>query len=49
MAVYEADMKAKFAGTFLPDQWDRNYKNAAKEFIWQWLFPTQSLTLLPET
>lgn len=41
-------MKAKFAGTFLPDQLDRKYKNAAKEFIWQWLFPAQSLTLLPE-
>ena len=48
IAVHEADLKAKFAGTFLPDQLDRKYKNAAKEFIWQWLFPAQSLTLLPE-
>ena len=48
ISVHEADLKAKFAGTFLPDQLDRKYKNAAKEFIWQWLFPTQSLTLLPE-
>jgi hypothetical protein len=38
----------RFAGTFLPDQLDRKYKNAAKEFIWQWLFPAQSFTLLPE-
>jgi integrase len=32
--VYEADMKAKFAGTFLPDQLERKYKKAAKEYIW---------------
>ena len=33
----------------MPDQLDRKYKNAAKEFIWQWFFPAQSLTLLSET
>jgi integrase len=38
MAVHEADLKAKFSGTFLPDQLDRKYKNAAKEFIWQCFF-----------
>jgi len=46
--VYEADMRAKFAGTFLPDQLERKYKNAAKEFIWQWFFPAHSLTFLRE-
>ncbi len=44
--THEADLKAKFSGTFLPDQLDRKYKNAAKEFIWQWFFPAQSLTTL---
>ena len=48
-SVHEADLKAKFSGTFLPDQLDRKYKNAAKEFIWQWFFPAQSLTFLSET
>ncbi len=48
IAVHEADLKTKFASTFLPDQLDRKYKNAAKEFIWQWLFPAQLLTLLRE-
>jgi len=42
--VYEADMRAKYADTFLPDQLERKYKNAAKEFIWQWFFPAHSLT-----
>jgi integrase len=46
--VYEADIKAIYAGTFLPDQWERKHKNAAKEFIWQWVLPAPSLTLLPE-
>jgi integron integrase len=48
-AIHEADLKVKFSGTFLPDQLDRKYKNAAKEFIWQWFFPAKSLTLLSET
>lgn len=47
--IHEADLKAKFSGTFLPDQLGRKYKNAAKEFIWQWFFPARSLTLLSET
>lgn len=42
-AVFEDDKQANFAGTFLPDQLDRKYKNAAKEFVWQWFFPAQSL------
>jgi integron integrase len=49
VSIHEADLKAKFSGTFLPDQLERKYKNAAKEFIWQWFFPAQSLTLLSET
>ena len=48
VVIHEADLKAKFSGTFLPDQLDRKYKNAAKEFIWQWFFPAKSLTLLSE-
>ena len=44
VVLHEADLKAKFSGTFLPDQLGNKYKNAAKEFIWQWFFPAQSLT-----
>ena len=46
--VHESDLKAQFSGTFLPDQLERKYKNAAKEYIWQWFFPAQSLTMLSE-
>jgi hypothetical protein len=44
-----SDQIAKFASTFLADQLDRQYKNAANEFIWQWFFPAQVLTWVPAT
>lgn len=47
--LHEADLKANFAGVFLPNQLSHKYKNAAKEFIWQWFFPQPSLTLVTET
>ena len=49
VVIHKADLESKFSGTFLPDQLDRKYKNAAKEFIWQWFFPAQSLTTLAST
>lgn len=45
-AIHEADLTKKYSGTFLPNQLGNKYKNAAKEFIWQWFFPAQSLTSL---
>jgi integron integrase len=48
-ALHEADLKAGYAGVFLPNQLGTKYKNAAKEFIWQWFFPQPSLTLTTET
>jgi integron integrase len=48
-SLYDEDLKNHYAGVFLPDQLDRKYKNAAKEFIWQWFFPQTTLTLIPET
>ncbi|WP_200875025.1 integron integrase [Methylomarinum vadi] len=48
-ALHETDLKTNYAGAFLPDQLGRKYKNAAKEFVWQWFFPQPSLTLITET
>jgi site-specific recombinase XerD len=45
--LHEEDLAAKTAGVFLPSALDVKYKNAAKEFAWQWLFPAKSLTLVP--
>jgi integron integrase len=46
--IHEADLKAKYAGTFLPYQLERKYQNAAQELSWQWFFPAPSLTLIQE-
>jgi len=45
---HQEDLQYDFAGTFLPDLLSEKYKNAAKEFCWQWLFPAQSLTHIAE-
>ncbi|MDO9106715.1 MAG: integron integrase [Methylovulum sp.] len=47
--LHEQDLAANTAGVFLPKALDGKYKNAAKEFAWQWLFPAKSLTLVPST
>ena len=47
--IYQADLKHKFAGTFLFGALEKKSKNAAEEFIWQWFFPAKSLTIIPET
>lgn len=45
--LHAQDLAAGYAGTFLPRQLERKYKNAAKEFIWQWFFPAPTLTFVP--
>jgi len=47
--LHEEDLAAKTAEVFLPSALDVKFKNAAKEFAWQWLFPAKSLTLVPGT
>jgi integrase len=47
--LHQEDLKAGYAGTFLPDLLEKKYKNAAKELVWQWFFPGKTLTLIPET
>lgn len=47
-SLYEADLKANFAGVFLPDQLEKKYKNVPKEYIWQLFFPAPTLTLIKD-
>jgi hypothetical protein len=47
--LYEKDRAANFAGVFLEDQLEKKYPNAAREIIWQWFFPQESLTRVEET
>jgi integron integrase len=47
--LHREDLAAGSAGTFLPSALDLKYKNAAKEFVWQWFFPAKTLTEVPDT
>jgi integrase len=42
--LHEKDLKNKYAGVFLVNALEEKYKNAAREFIWQWFFPAKQLT-----
>ena len=42
--LHAQDLAAGCAGVFLPRQFEKKYKNAAREFIWQWFFPAANLT-----
>lgn len=46
--LHEADLKAGYSGAFLDDSLEKKYPRAAQDFIWQWFFPQQSLTPVPE-
>ena len=47
--LHDEDLKAGFAGVFLEDQLEKKYPKAAKELVWQWFFPQESLTFVAET
>jgi site-specific recombinase XerD len=47
--LFGQDLAAGFFSTFLPAALGDKYKNAAKELVWQWLFPAKMLTLVPDT
>ncbi len=46
--LHDEDLKVGYAGVFLDDALEKKYRNASKDFIWQWFFPQQTLTLLQE-
>ena len=41
---WEADVKSGYAGVWLAESLARKYLNAPKEWAWQWVFPSWSLT-----
>jgi integrase len=47
--LHAEDLAADYAGVFLPRQLDKKYKNAGREFIWQWFFPAPTLTWIAQT
>jgi integron integrase len=46
--LHDEDLRVGYAGVFLDDALEKKYRSAAKDFIWQWFFPQQTLTLLQE-
>ena len=46
--LHAQDLVTGYAGSFLPRQLEKKYKNAGKEFIWQWFFPAPTLTFIPK-
>ena len=48
--LHQQDLATKnYAGVFLPTALERKFKNAPKEFIWQWFFPALRLTRVPKS
>ena len=47
--LHDQDIEDGYAGVFMFTAIERKYKNAGKEFHWQWLFPAKDLTYVPET
>lgn len=47
--LHEDDLKSGYSGVFMFGAFEKKAPNASKEFIWQWLFPAKSLTVVPET
>ena len=42
--LHRDDLSKSYAGVFLVNALEKKYKNGAKEFVWQWLFPARQLT-----
>ncbi len=47
--LHDEDLAAGFAGVFLDDQLEKKYPRAARELVWQWFFPQESLTFVAST
>lgn len=47
--LHKADLARGYAGVFLPSQLEKKYKNAPKQFVWQWFFPAKRLSHVVKT
>lgn len=46
--LHDQDLASGYAGVFLDHLLEKKYKNAAREFIWQWFFPQKTLTFIED-
>jgi len=47
--LHEHDRKSGYGEVYLPYALERKYKNAAREFIWQYLFPAANISVDPRS
>jgi integron integrase len=47
-ALHQNDLKQNYDGVFLTNRLSDKYPNAAKELVWQWLFPARQITIVHE-
>jgi integron integrase len=47
--LHRQDLGTGYAGVFLVNSLEKKYKNAARQFVWQWLFPAKRLTKEEDT
>jgi len=47
--LHDEALAAGFKAVFLDDQLEKKYPRAAKELVWQWFLPQESLTFVAET
>lgn len=48
-SLHEKDLAAGYGEVYLPDALERKYKNAAKEWGWQYAFPSARLSVDPRS
>jgi integron integrase len=47
--IHDQDVKIGYGEVFLPDALEKKYPGAAREWVWQWMFPAQKLSIDPRT
>ncbi len=47
--LYQQDRENNLPAVWLPNALERKYRNAGKEWIWQWVFPADNLSMDPRT
>ena len=48
-ALHEKDLKAGYGEAYMPDALDKKYPNAGKEWGWQYMFPSERLSVDPQS
>jgi site-specific recombinase XerD len=48
-AIHDKDLESGYGEVFLPDALGRKYPNAAKEWGWQYVFPSSKLSVDPRS